>query len=428
MQNRVIINPHSIILPIGFNTKKKERLINDFFLPFLKNNDIQHVATNLAHLEESISYPCTNEVVVMDTTGMDNFEQVFVLAEKHHFKVVGFHFDNFNQPEFFKSLSIDTKRFNSFHQLSNKKYEVYNFIFEGPNIKLVDAEMYSRYCIVTDPHACLDVLIECVTDNKGLSYDKVTNTLFVSDPLNYVHHILNGDYIDKGNQNKEMIEFLYKNRQFFWINKGNHENYVYKYFTGQLDKKDTKSAHVIKKYFNSIPVLEADENCRKMFLELFENSYDFIDCGDFIVTHAPCKAKYLGKTDAKSLRRQRSITYPKKSDYERKMPKILKKILKFFFKSPKIFVNFNKYNKEKGELFSFLIDDADHKAPFHFFGHVAIDEVFNFKNKYNLDTSCAKGNKLTAALMDSNVSKFPILKSYSSGVKIIDKKFPEKMF
>jgi len=191
--------------------------------------------------------------------------------------------------------------------------------------------------------------------------------------------IINGDFLDKGVDLINTIEFIYKN----WKNGrilltiGNHENYVYKALKGQLINRDKE---LEKLFFDSINILEKNEILRNKFFEIFEGSKEFLTHRDFIVTHAPCKEDVLGKVTPIALKNQRNLIYPKRADFETD----------------------DKYNEELENYFSFLNNEAKFNNPLHIMGHVAIKEVVNFKNKYMIDTGCAAGGRLTSIHINKN--------------------------
>lgn len=236
------------------------------------------------------------------------------------------------------------------------------------------------YCIIGDIHSCLDELKELISDNKGWRIDEqgmMHNTSIIFPHKETPHSfkfILIGDYLDKGPQLTDTIEFIYQNRKHFIIVKGNHENFAYKYLTGargsyQLNKD------LIEGYFNSIFILEKFPKLREKFFTLFSESYDFVDCERFIVTHAPCKKEYLGGTDKKAIDSQRNFVYPKRKDYDTE----------------------ENYLQARKEAFAFLNEKLDTNQ-YHIFGHVITKEVFNNEHRIGIDTGCADGGALSCVM------------------------------
>lgn len=255
--------------------------------------------------------------------------------------------------------------------------------------------------------------------------------------------ILIGDFIDKGVNPKDTIEFVYKNWKSGKILMvlGNHENYVYKALKGTLlernidlssvdgelltkitidprfknllsiynnldDQEDFKTLlkdsegvnknklmdiikkvridHLENNYFTSISLLESNEDLKSKFFELVEASRDFLSHRDFIVTHAPCKNEYLGKVTGNALKHQRNTIYPKRIDFESN----------------------ELYTEAVEKHFQYLKDDARHNHPKHVMGHVAIRNVVNIFNKIMIDTGCATGGQLSSITFNQHGKPF----------------------
>lgn len=233
--------------------------------------------------------------------------------------------------------------------------------------------------VIGDVHESVDALRGLLLD-YGCTFED--GQLILPEKLADTDFILAGDWIDKGKRTRETIEFLHANRKHFLLVKGNHENFVYKYLRGEISGVD---GELLDSYFDSIPVLQADEALRAKFDELVEASRPFyrrIGVGggqpSFYVTHAPCENKYIGKLDAYAQRHQR--TFRLRSD----LP--------------------------KEEQLAFLRRDAVGNYPYHLFGHVAAKQAFRLKNKLHLDTGAVHGNLLTSVSMGYK----PFFKSHKS--------------
>lgn len=447
MNNKLIFTPNTIILTIGVSNCGKSYFCENHLIPFFKSHDIltQYLSTDNIrrtllgetgdthkHSQDMLSvskqafsifhnlldnytqYPINTPVIIADATNLsaEARKQIFDIAKKNHYNVVGLLFDFTDRENYYKNCDETSKKsvirdqlfhfkektlpnlekrdFKRIYTIKDLDFDKFNFVYEESNIEKFDTSKFERYCVFTDPHGCLDEVIDLVTDDKGISYNKETGLLEVIDPLKYHHHILNGDYIDKGPQTKEMIKFLFDNKQFFTIVRGNHENFVYKFLKGELGSYE-KQKDIIDQNFPTCLMLQDDEEYKQMFFDLFENSFNYVKGNNFIVTHAPCNVKYLGKDDDVSIKNQRNIRYPKQADF----PSI-EEYLDYF-----------------ENFFSFINEEAAFNQPFHFFGHVAIKDSYTSINKYNLDTGCVYGNKLTSASIHTN-SKKPFIKSYSS--------------
>jgi len=208
--------------------------------------------------------------------------------------------------------------------------------------------------------------------------------------------LLLGDWIDKGPDSRGVIEFIYNNQEWFFLTVGNHENWVYKYLKGIIPAKSVEPG-LIENYFDTVLLLQDDEELREKFFELVENAKSFYIHKEFVVTHAPCRNKYIGKLHGKSLKYQQHVMYPKMPGAE----SIVDKIVEFFYrkvnkKTKKMSDRESAYIKEIEIFFSFLKQEASLIHPSHFFGHIACGYMTVF-NKINIDTGCYKGGKLTYA-------------------------------
>jgi len=451
MTNKILINEKTIVLTIGITNCGKSYFCENKLIPFLQsqnatvkylssdkirkelvvdenlhkhaNRGLQVSSQAFSILENQLDnytqYPVNTDVVIVDAMNInkEGREFIFKIARKNNYRVVGLLFDYKQRDEYFKYTQDENvnkrlihekltyfkentlkeiKRvdFESLYTITSTEFENYTFEYRSSFDKRPDLSAYNKFCIVGDIHGCLDEFIEAITDNKGIAYDVSTGKLSITDVDKYHQHILVGDFIDKGPQTKEVIKFLYENRDFFTIVRGNHENFVYKFLKGELGSYE-KNEELIKNWFDTIDLIKDDEEYKKMFFALFDTSFDFVEQEGFIVTHAPCDVKFLGKVDSKSIKAQRNITYARKVDFE----------------------THEAYIEAKEKTFEFLLTQAQAIHPFHFFGHVNIKDVFKYKNKFNLDTGVVSGNKLTTALYVRG-QRSPFFKSYASKQKV----------
>lgn len=443
---KILLNEKTIILTIGITNCGKSYFCDNKLIPFLKskNATVKYLSSdkirrelvddNTLHkhanrglqvssqafsilenqLDNYTQYPVNTDVVIVDAMNInkEGREFIFKIAAKNNYRIVGLLFDYKEKDEYFKYTQDENlnkklihEKLKYFRENTLKEIKRTDFtnlytitstnfddcVLEYKDLKIQpNLDAYKQFAVIGDIHGCFDEFIEALTDNKGIAYDPNTGKLSISDVDNYHHHILVGDLVDKGTKTKEVIKFVYNNMEFFSIVRGNHENFVYKFLKGELGSYE-KNEELIKSWFDTIDLIKDDEEYLKMFNHIFENSYDFIETGEFIVTHAPCDVKYLGKTDAKSIKSQRNFTYPKRTDFETDEAHI----------------------EAKEKSFAFLLDQAQFIHPMHFFGHVNIKDTFKHKNKFNLDTGCVSGNKLTVAIFRKGQNK-PFFKSYAS--------------
>lgn len=357
-----------------------------------------------AKLKAVTSFPVNAEYVVVDTTGLsDEFRnQVLEVAKTNNYHVDVVLFDYKSLKEYYSSErskkiisqhvnrirrdvlpNLKRSAFTRVHKVKEKNFFDFttnqansDYVVEIENLgSYKDSILPSKYkyLIVGDIHECLDSFVDLLQTN-GFS---VENGKITSAPKNIDGRIiLIGDWIDKskGNYTKDIISFIHRNIEWFYLVKGNHENFVAKYLNGQIEDSQVNPS-LIKDYFDSIEVLEKDEKLKDIFLSLVDISrecYRYIghNQSSFYVTHAPTRNKFLGKMDANSLRNQRRFATVHGEDLEKQL--------------------------------AFLEEEAVGNHPYHIFGHVATKEVFRIKNKIGIDTGIVYGNKLTSVVIDSN--------------------------
>lgn len=387
-----------------------------------KMQQVSKQAFDLLHFELDIytQYPINTDVVIVDATNLSKTSRskIIEIAEKNAYNLIALVFDYRDQEDYYKYAdeSIDRKvisnhvhtlrketlkeleknKFKHIHRIDTiDKFESYRFIFSDTHAGY--RVEHDNVCIVGDVHGCYDEFLEMLLDNKGIIFeDDGTDIPLMRavpeavDNGTYVHHILIGDLIDKGPKVEQLIRFVDKNRDFFVIVEGNHERWNYQYLKGII-KSSADNTKLIDSYFDSVKLFQSDEDLKNIFFKLYDSMHTFVYNDRYIVTHAPCENRYLGKSDKKSLKAMNTIMYPKDKDYP----------------------NQEEYMNAREEFFKFLIKDGDVNYPKHFFGHVMLKDYFANKNKYGIDTGCVVGNTLTTATMFGNNFK-PYIRRYKS--------------
>lgn len=336
------------------------------------------------------SFPINSEFIVVDTTGLSEAfrEQILEIAKENHYNVDLILFDYKNVKDYFSSdrskklienhvrrlrneviPNLKRSKYKNIHRIREKNF-LDSSAFE---IVIENLEEYLsrklptkyKYTIVGDIHEQVKTF-ESLLIKAGFP---IQEGRIIETEKNTDHRIvLIGDWIDKGKKTKEIIEFLYTNRSWFYFVKGNHENFVSKYLLGEL-KDSTIDLSLIEDYFTSIKTLEKDEVLREKFLEMVDESKEFYhyigeELPSYYITHAPCKKKYIGKMDANASRHQRTFRLDRTIKIEEQLP--------------------------------FLEEEAVTNHPFHIFGHIAANKLIRIKNKYGIDTGAASGNQLTS--------------------------------
>lgn len=346
-------------------------------------------------LEFLTSYPINAENVIIDTTGLnEEFRQKIVdIARDNNYLVDVVLFVYKDRDDYYKFIkggddvtdnrivSSGIKRLNQdvlpalSRRSFNNIHKVKSIDFGDFQVEVEDVGKYSQTfinstnTIIGDVHGCYDELIELLSTCET---EKVT---------------LVGDYIDKGPKVGEVIEYLYANREKFILVTGNHENFVYKYLHGEI-KDSNLTEDFIREYFSSIELFNNNQDLKRKFFELHESSVPFLKGDNYIVTHAPCSIKYLGKLHYKSLSKQRNCIVKRDSE----------------------FASFDSYVENLGEELKFLKEDNHGSYPLHIFGHLPIN--ISLKTKAAIDGGCVDGGKLVA-IVPNKFGK-PFIKSIKS--------------
>lgn len=379
---------HTLFLQVGTNRHGKDEFLKNMILPQLILDcetppQFVHLEQNASDFEqklvEAIRYPTNMEYVFISTAHLTDefYGYLNRQAEKNRYSIEIFDFG-------------DSK--SAFHHLDEE--QIHRVDYDQTNISISsNYEVYEEcllpenktYHVIGDTHECIDELKSLLV-SFGFQFDK-EDAVLVCPPSDQAFIFL-GDFIDKGKQTEQMVEFLYKNWQYFYFVLGNHESFVYKYIRGEIKGANQK---IVDTYFDSIPVLKANPELLQKFNFLVEHARPFYEVkGCFIATHAPCKNKYLGKLDEKSLRKMRNF------HLNRDMP--------------------------TQEQLLFLKKETSNDLPFHFFGHVASANAFRIQNKVHLDTGCVHSNLLTAAIIHNQSLKIKSIPSHHETT--LDKKLP----
>lgn len=357
-------------------------------------------------LKNYMKYPVNSEVIILDTTGISeifrnkiheltneynyNVEYIVFKYKRHDFKkylndkiskrIVHDQINRFQK--IFLGKSLDVKK-NTYHYINSWNHEHYIFKFDENQLNRYISNHLSteyKYVIVGDLHSCIDELKQLilkVNHNKFKINENGKLEENIEKGKKPTKIILVGDLVDKGIKTKETIEFLHKNMDKFLFVRGNHDEYIYNVLTNNLtsSKKFRRMSEEFEnKYYNSIKDFQNDEELKNKFVEIYKNTYVFLKYSDgvgksFIITHTPCKNKYLGKLDNESIKKQIHLKI------DRKNPELSLKYIK---------------------------DDLMFNYPWHISGHITVDRYYNNENKVFLDTGCIHGSKLTCVIPNYN--------------------------
>jgi predicted kinase len=342
-------------------------------------------------LQAVTTFPINADFVIVDTTGLteDFRKKIIQIAKDQHYRLEAIVFDYRNIRDYYASErskkvianhvnrlrrdvlpQLRRSDFDDIHRIREK-----NFLEPSSyGVSVLNREEYVThllphdhyYIIVGDVHESLDELQELIISHGfEIAEGKIKPTAKSRDKK----FVLIGDFIDKGKNTAATVEFLFENRDFFYFIKGNHENFVSKYLKGEIHDVDPQ---LLENFFDSIPVLAADDELRDKFQALVDLSKDFYrfigkENNSFYLTHAPCHNRYIGKLDTISRRNQRRFATEFGSNIE--------------------------------EQLRFLERDSGSNYPYHVFGHVATRDVIRLKNKIGIDTGCVSGGSLTSVAL-----------------------------
>ncbi|WP_106766760.1 AAA family ATPase [Paenibacillus faecalis] len=378
-------------------------------------------------LKLTTSFPIQADFVVVDTTALsDDFRsKVLQVARDNNYRVEVILFDYRKRADYYASdrskklISTHISRlkkevlpvlaregYDAIHKVRAKDFlasdgarlnPVYEVIVNNKEEYLSSILLQDeKYIIVGDVHERVDALQGLL---KSYGYELVAGKLVVTDRVRNTRIILAGDWIDKGKRTREIIDFLYINREHFLLLTGNHENFVYKYMRGEIKGADPE---LLRSYFDSTETLGGDEMLLQRFNELVSRSkpfYRWIGQGgpSYYVTHAPCRNKYIGKLDSHSMRHQRSFRLDRQE---------LEVTIE--------------------QQLSFLEEEAVTNHPYHIFGHIAAKKPFRIKNKIHIDTGSVHGHMLTSVV----IGQRPVYRSYKSPLmdaerSILQEELPE---
>jgi predicted kinase len=328
--------------------------------------EVSQQAFNLlyAKLRNYISYPVNKKFVIIDSTGLNQQFRTDILniCRDHNYKVVCILFDYKNREDWFANdggdkfviqKHLDRLQKHVFKELKAKDYhkvvrvtdriESVNVTYiQDKNNLLVEG---NNYTVIGDVHTCVDELDQLISKIN----DEHNVPILVGDWIDVKVKDLteiNANYI-----NAAIIDYLIANPQILLL-KGNHEENLYKHINS--------SDYTENLFFNSRQLMFDDYEYRAKFIELYNRSYTSIRGQGFIVTHAPCKSKYL-LTDTN-------------------------KMTNLYYKT-----------EEKCDLINEIYNDKYYNScwPLHLYGHLTFDKPVKTRFSIGLDTGVGYGGVLT---------------------------------
>ena len=334
-----------------------------------------------AELEARMSWPANTEVIILDTTAMNEAfrDSVRELAKKHHYRVDLVVFDYSHgdylkgvtdQPESRRVVLEHAKRMKEdvLPSLKRKQYHRCTNIrkrntdsWASLSVSLVDYGLFQQtYWDNNQAVAFIGDIHEAVAPFEALQAKLPEGVV----------RIQLGDWIDKGEQVAETVaameRFVEKGGRLIL---GNHENYVAKRLRGELEANPDLEAT----YFTSFKVLNQDAELAERFLALVAQALPFVvlrGAGGrtLYASHAPAPLKHLGKLDAESLTAQRNYRMTSETSEEL---------------------------KEKLEG----LGNIGRNEPMHVFGHLAHRSRVFQRGRVFLDTGSVYGHRLSALVV-----------------------------
>lgn len=306
----------------------------------------------LRRLDLVTSFPVNAHFVVVDTTGLsaDFRGKVRAIVERNHFRLAFLLFDYQSRKDFFRwaltggpigggeavgrSPAVSQALEHQRRDIERMRKEVLPALgkkaervrIHSPDdvVEIVDVEMEDwkkcqlapnfSYFVIGDVHCSL-VALKALLTKVGFQVDgDRVRSDWGSDCATRI--VLVGDYVDKGPDNAAIIDFVHQNQfpldpdGLIYVVRGNHESSLQHALTPAGREKEP---HVFTSHAELLQ--ESAGAARERFAEVYKHSFPFLAfqattprARSFVVTHAPCPARFLGKLDTVSLRLQRGAT------------------------------------------------------------------------------------------------------------------------
>lgn len=389
---------------------------------------VSHQAFRLMEekVDKLMSWPVAAPYIILDATNiMARNRQPFLdICNKNHYSAEMIILDYPDRDEYERFLPDDFSRtilhrgirnmrekfwpdmkrraYSAIHKVKSKDFSLIETVVPKLDMwhKTYLPEKTGDIYLIADIHGCLTEFKEALIE---LGYEIKAGILMVPEEKKNDQIILLGDLIDKGPENAETIDFLYDNREKFHIVYGNHENFIYKWFDGQI--KEPPPPEVLERYFTCVEELKDDEIRQIKFERLIKCSVPFVRAKNIFANHAPCKHKYLGKLDPASMKNQRDFKIPR-ADVSEGTEEVLKT---------------QKEAWEEG--LKWWSEQAMSGYPWHFVGHLPLLKPSRVKNQFMIDGGLVNGGTLMVVRMEYNRKPF-----ISHITKKTPTKYPEKLF
>jgi len=322
---------------------------------------------------------------VLPTIYSKDYDQVIRLKSRDSF---GWDVEAENRPWWTENSHVDwvDKAVPERNQDSAGYYEALDWYTSGH-----DAVECTRLVVIGDSHECVGELRALITMIEAR----------VPTPYQIVHV---GDYLDKGGNTKEMIDYVAERFDAGDIFiRANHESYVSGRLLGQIRPEDVNPEKE-KANFSSLEVLLNDKEYAAKFLYVWAGSLPFLVARSspgnlpVYVTHAPADVRVLGKVHQFAIKAQRNFRLGTRPGVT-----------------------------EIREELDWLYNQANYTHPLHAFGHVShftsqdpSRQNLLYQNKLLLDTGCVYGGHLSAAVIEEGRLSYVL--SVKSSVNVSNEK------
>lgn len=155
--------------------------------------------------------------------------------------------------------------------------------------KIFDFNGYKRIHVIGDIHGCYDPLKEYIMEKTTKLKVNDINMIEPENLANYLNdedaYIFIGDYLDRGIQNKEVLEFIcsiYEKKNVLLL-EGNHERNIW-YWANELDM-EIKSKEFMNRTVPQIRTIDPSK-MRQMYRKLGQMAYITFKGQDYLITHA----------------------------------------------------------------------------------------------------------------------------------------------
>ena len=226
----------------------------------------------MTKMELYLKWPYNPNLIILDAMHLrkDDRQKIIDLANKHCYDIIAVVMDYPNVEDYLLGLGekydkkLIMRQLKKFHtntlaelgkrlysdliRIKNKTEAIElecNFDVDPNEINLSGDK---HDFVVGDIHECLESF-KALLKKVGFGIEKITGDGREKEKITGredTRIITVGDSIDKGYKTKEMVEFLYNNMDRIHNVRGGHENFVYKWLKGDIQKKNVDKDVLLK--------------------------------------------------------------------------------------------------------------------------------------------------------------------------------------